>query len=260
MIHVTVADRETLMAQAIARLIDVEPDLRVAAICGDERTLLGALAARTCHVLLLEPVGFSPLEFQLVRRLRAAHPGVRIVILTTSQRERDLFVAVRAEVADFLSKFGDIAEVPQAIRAAATGSAVLSEQEGTRVVAEVSGRTSGESGLAPRQRDLLPGLVQGKSNQEIAVDLALTEKTVKNYMRELFSALGARNRTEAAIRAVQLDLVPEGAWADPGWHECDPRVLPFQPGRGAHCPGDHLRGARGPDHHSPAINSPRQPK
>jgi DNA-binding NarL/FixJ family response regulator len=64
-----------------------------------------------------------------------------------------------------------------------------------------------ETGLTPRQRDLLTGIVQGKSNREIAFDVHLSEKTVKNYMRGLFSALGVRDRTGAAVSALQRGLI-----------------------------------------------------
>jgi DNA-binding NarL/FixJ family response regulator len=64
-----------------------------------------------------------------------------------------------------------------------------------------------ESGLSPRQRDILEGLVHGKTNREIAADLALSEKTVKNYMRAIFSVLGCRDRTEAAIAGIRRGLV-----------------------------------------------------
>ncbi|MBV9282711.1 MAG: response regulator transcription factor [Chloroflexi bacterium] len=215
MIRVALADREALMAQAIARLIDMEPDMRTTAIYSDGRDLLRGLTFGESDVLLLEPAGLTLTGFQLIHRLRVAHPGACIVILTSSEREQDLFTAIRAGVQGFISKFSDVSEVPSAIRAAHDGSAVLSREQAAQLMAEFARRTYDQTGLAPRQRELLVGIVQGKSNQEIATDLSLTEKTVKNYMRDLFSVLGARNRTEAAVCALQMDLVPEREWASP---------------------------------------------
>jgi DNA-binding NarL/FixJ family response regulator len=70
-----------------------------------------------------------------------------------------------------------------------------------------------KTGLTRRQRELLTGILQGKTNREIAGELHLTEKTVKNYMPGLFSRLGANNRTDAVVHAFQLDLVSERDWA-----------------------------------------------
>jgi DNA-binding NarL/FixJ family response regulator len=143
------------------------------------------------------------------------NPDVGVVVVTASQSESDLYGAVRAGVRGYISKSADFSEVLKAIRAAYEGLAMLSQEQASQLMAEFARQSYEETGLSLRQREILAGLTQAKTNREIAIDLDLAEKTVKNYMRGLFSALGCRDRTEAAILGIQKGLVPADATAQP---------------------------------------------
>jgi DNA-binding NarL/FixJ family response regulator len=132
------------------------------------------------------------------------------VVVTASRWEQDLFTAVRAGVRGYVSKSADPMEVVTAVRAAYQGVAVLSQERAVQLMDEFARQSYVETGLSPRQRDILTGLVQGKTNREIGEELHLAEKTIKNYMRGLFSALGCRDRTEAAVVSIQRGLVAAG--------------------------------------------------
>ena len=213
-IRVALADREYLVAQALAQIMGTEPDISIVGMYTDGPSLLRGLCIRKADVVVLDPAGLTSLGTGLIRRIRDSHPATAVVVLTANQRERQLFSAVRAGVRGYLSKSASVSDVREAIRSAASGGGMLSP-EGARQLMEAFARQSHEDiGLTPRQRDMLSGLVRGKTNREIASALDLSEKTVKNYMKGLFAVLGVRDRTEAAVQALQLDLVSERDWTE----------------------------------------------
>ena len=208
MIHVVLADRDRLVMQLLARMIDNEPDMCVRGMHTSAHALLSSLQASARDIVVMDPVSLSPSGVEIVSSLRATAPNARVIVLTASQRDLDLFTAVRAGIRGYISKSADAQELLAAIRAAHTGGALISQDRAVQLMDAFASQTYEETGLSPRQRDILEGLVQGKSNREIAADLALSEKTVKNYMRGIFSALGCRDRTEAAIAGLRRGLVP----------------------------------------------------
>ncbi|GAC1333775.1 MAG: response regulator transcription factor [Chloroflexota bacterium] len=214
MINVAVADKECVTAQAVGRCIDDESDMQVTKIYADADRLIGSPEMDEADVIVIDPDGLSGTPSDLVWRVRMSHPDVQIVVLTASQRERNLFAAVRAGVRGFVSKYADITEVVKAIRAVYRGDSQLSQEGAAQIMDEFSRRSREETGLTQRQREVLRGIVQGKSNREIARDLDLTEKTIKNYVAAIFPILGARARTEAAIIALQEGLVSEKEWRE----------------------------------------------
>jgi two-component system, NarL family, response regulator LiaR len=207
-IRLVIADRDHLMIQLLARLVDSQDDMQVTRTCTDEAALLNGVRAQQHDVILLDPQGLNSVNGELLTCVRAWDPDARMVVITASTSGADLFSAVRAGVRGYLSKSADVSDVLAAIRAAYQGVALLSRDMAAQLMDEFARQSYQETGLSPRQRDILAGLVQGKTNREIAADLSLSEKTVKNYMRSVFSALGCRDRTEAAIVGIRRGLVP----------------------------------------------------
>jgi NarL family two-component system response regulator LiaR len=207
--RVVIADKDRLVIQLLARLVDGEHDMSVTRTYTDGASLLKGVQSGQHDVIILDPQGLgSPIH--LLDRVRNVDPDARIVVITASQTDSDLFSAIRAGVRGYLSKSTDVSEVLAAIRAAYNGAAVLGQETAAQLMDEFAKQSYEETGLSPRQRDILTGLVQGKTNREIAADLSLSEKTVKNYMRAVFSALGCRDRTEAAIVGIRKGLVHVG--------------------------------------------------
>lgn len=212
MINVAVADRERLTAQALSRCINDESDMRVRAIYEDADHLIASSELREVDVIVLDPEGLSGRASEFLWRLRMTHPDVQIVVVTASQRERNLFAAVRAGARGFVSKYADLGEVLRAIRAVYRGEGLLSPEGAIQIMDQFARQAREETGLTQRQREVLCGIVQGKSNRQIGLDLGLAEKTVKNYTASIFGVLGVKARTEAAIVALQEGLVSEREW------------------------------------------------
>ena len=212
MIRVALADREHLFAQALSRLVTVEGDMRVIGIYTDAESLLQALETEDADVVLMDPMGLSAFGMEVIRQVTGRYPGTRVVVLTANQQEQQLFAAVRAGARGYLTKSADISEVIEAVRAVAYGEALISPELAGRLLDEFARLSQMDTGLTGRERDILSGIVQGDSNREIAQKLGLSEKTIKNYVSEIFTKLNVRDRTEAAVYALRMGLVSEGDW------------------------------------------------
>ncbi len=212
MIRVALADREHLLVQAVSHLVSAEADMVVSSIYWDGESLIEGLSDKPADVALMDPIGLSAMGMEVVRQVITAHPETAVVVLTANQQEQQLFAAIRAGARGYLSKSSDITEVLAAIRAVAYGEALISPELAVQLLAEFARLSFIETGLTSRERDILNAIVRGDSNREIALGLGLSEKTVKNYVSDILSKLHVRDRTEAAVYALQMGLVSEGDW------------------------------------------------
>jgi two-component system, NarL family, response regulator LiaR len=211
-IRVAIADREHLLGQALSRLLGAEADITVTGAFSTADALLQHLAAGEVDVVMMDPLGLSPLGMELIRQALEACPVCRVVVLTTTQQEQQLFSAVRAGARGYLLKSADFSEVLSAIRAVAYGEALISPELAVQLLDEFARLSYQDTGLTARERDILTAIVRGDSNREIANQLGLSEKTVKNYVSDILSKLNVRDRTEAAVYALQMGLVSGGDW------------------------------------------------
>src|SRR5947209_6429852 len=136
MIRVAVADKDRLVAQLLGRLIDEAQGMRVTRIYTNGPSLSVGLEAGGTDVAVVDPIGLTPMGMEFVLRLRGADPAVRIVVVTSSQSEHDLFSAVRAGARGYISKSADPMEVVAAVRAAQQGAAVLSQERAAQLMDE----------------------------------------------------------------------------------------------------------------------------
>lgn len=210
MIRVVLADREHLLGQVLSRLVGSESDMTVVGVYTNGDALLTAMEDTEADVVLMDPMGLTPVGMDLVRQVSA--PNTRVVVLTANQQEQQLFAAIRAGARGYLSKSADITEVLEAIRAVAYGEALISPELAVQLLDEFARLSYQDTGLTGRERDILSAIVKGDSNREIAQLLGLSEKTVKNYVSDILSKLNVRDRTEAAVYALRMGLVSEGDW------------------------------------------------
>src|ERR687885_1391634 len=193
-IRVALADREYVLAQALSRLIEAEVDMTVSGIYTTGDSLRSSLPTKPADVVLMDPIGLSPMGMELVRLVPTTLETAYVVVLTANQQEQQLFAAVRAGARGYLPKSADITEVIDAIRSVAIGEALISPELAVQLLDEFARLSYQQTGLTGRERDILNAIVRGDSNREIAKQLGLSEKTVKNYVSDILSKLGVRDR------------------------------------------------------------------
>ena len=158
-------------------------------------------------VVALDLSGLSGPE--TARRLAEALPGVRIVGFLVSADSSTVSEAVGAGVHSYLMKDASVEEIVDGIRLTAAGESVLSPSVATLILDRVRAqpeRVADAVPLTEREREVLPLLVEGKSNVEIAAALFISPRTAKNHIASILTKLGTDNRIQAAVEAVRRGL------------------------------------------------------
>ncbi|WP_079406021.1 response regulator transcription factor [Streptomyces sp. 3211] len=195
-IRILLAEDQSMVREALAALLGLEPDIdvRVQVARGDE--VLAAARAHDVNVALLdiEMPGMTGIE--AAAALHAALPALRIVILTTFGRPGYLRGAMEAGASAFLVKDAPAAQLAAAVRKVLQGERVIDPTLAAAALAE------GANPLTDREREVLREAETGATNAELAARLHLSQGTVRNYLSTAIQKLAARNRAEA-VRAAR---------------------------------------------------------
>jgi DNA-binding NarL/FixJ family response regulator len=214
-VRVLLVDDQALFREALATLLDVRDGIEVVGEAADGDEALRRVAALGPDVVLMD-LRMPVLDgIAATRWLRAERPDVRVIALTTFDDDEDVFAALRAGAVGYLLKDVSSQRLVEAIGAAARGESVLQPSVAAKVVARFA-QLPDEAlprpqplvvPLSDRELDVLRLLADGGNNREIATALFLAEGTVKNHVTNVLAKLGARDRTQAALRARELGLV-----------------------------------------------------
>ena len=214
-VRVLVVDDQALFREALVTLLGARPEVEVVGEAGDGQHGLERAAALQPDVVLMD-LHMPVLDgIATTRRLRVEQPGVRVLALTTFDDDEDVFAALRAGALGYLLKDVSSDRLVEAVLSAARGESVLQPSVAAKVVARFAQlddapRPRSQPLVVPlseRELDVLRLLADGCSNREIAATLFLAEGTVKNHVTNVLGKLGARDRTQAALRARALDLL-----------------------------------------------------
>jgi two-component system response regulator DesR len=194
-IRVLLADDQSMVREALATLLGLEDDIEVVAQVARGDEVLAAAREHGPDVALLdiEMPGMTGIE--AAAELRAALPGVKVVIVTTFGRPGYLRRAMESGADAFLVKDAPAAQLAQAVRRVLRGERVIDPTLAAAALAE------GPDPLTGREREVLRAAADGSVNAEIAHRLVLSEGTVRNYLSTAIQKTGARNRAEAVLIA-----------------------------------------------------------
>lgn len=214
-VRVVLVDDQSLFREALATLLSVRDDIEVVGEAGNGEEAVRRCAELAPSVVLMD-LRMPVLDgIAATRRLRAEQPGVRVIALTTFDDDEDVFAALRAGAVGYLLKDVSSARLVEAILAASRNESVLQPSVAAKVVARFAQLPADDRPrpqplavpLSDRELDVVRLLADGRSNREIAAALHLAEGTVKNHVTNVLGKLGARDRTQAALRARSLGLL-----------------------------------------------------
>ncbi|MFI5802430.1 response regulator [Streptomyces sp. NPDC051561] len=190
-IRLLLAEDQSMVREALAALLGLEPDIEVVAQVarGDEVLAAAREAGVDVALLDIEMPGMTGIE--AAARLTAELPEVKIVVLTTFGRPGYLRTAMEAGARAFLVKDAPAAQLAAAVRKVLTGERVIDPTLAAAALAE------GANPLTDRERDVLRVAADGSTNAEIAGTLQLSQGTVRNYLSTAIQKLATRNRAEA---------------------------------------------------------------
>ena len=215
-VRVLLVDDQALFREALATLLQVRDEIEVVGEAGDGAAALERSAVLRPDVVLMD-LHMPVLDgIAATRRLKVEQPEVRVLALTTFDDDEDVFAALRAGAVGYLLKDVVSDRLVEALQAAARGESVLQPSVAARVVARFAAMPDDDATprpqplvvpLSDREIEVLRRLSDGCSNREIAAALFLAEGTVKNHVTNVLAKLGARDRTQAALRGRALGLV-----------------------------------------------------
>lgn len=212
LIRILLADDQALFRESLALLLATQPDMLVAGEAADGEAAVALVATVRPQVVLMD-LRMPILDgVAATRRVRATHPDVQVIVLTTFDDDADVFAALRAGAIGYLLKDVSGETLYAAVRAAARGQSLLPPPIATKVVAELA-RLGGQPAapqphpLSEREVEIVRLLARGATNREIATALVLAEGTVKNHLTSILGKLGARDRAQAALIARDLGII-----------------------------------------------------
>ena len=207
-VRLVVVDDHALFRAGLVNLLDQMPDLEVVGEAGDGREALEEVQRKRPDVVLLDVNMPVMGGVETVEALKAID-GIRILMLTISKHDEDLFGAIAAGADGYMLKSAEPEELRRAIILVSEGKSVLSPEVTRRVLQMVgSGKdVYSEVGLSKREKEVLDCLAKGMTSAQVASQLFISENTVKTHVRHILEKLEASNRAEAVSKAIQIGLI-----------------------------------------------------
>jgi two-component system NarL family response regulator len=212
-IRVLVADDHALFRQALRGILSTEPDLDLIGEAGDGEEAVRMATDLVPDVILMDVRMPKLAGIDAARQIAAALPTTKIVMLTVSDEDQDLFEAIKAGASGYLLKEVDPTEIADAVRQIHAGQSLLSPAVASKLVSEFAAisKRADEKILRPsltdRELQVLQHAADGLTNRQIGRRLEISENTVKNHIRNILEKLHLHSRMEAVLYAVREDLI-----------------------------------------------------
>jgi len=212
-IRVLVVDDQELFRRGLTMLLAVEDGLEVVGEAGDGLEGVELAERAAPDVVLLDVRMPKKSGIEACTAIKETVPSAKIIMLTVSDEEADLYEAVKSGASGYLLKDSSIEEVAQAVRVVADGQSLISPSMAIKLIDEFKQMAKPERATGPalrlteRELDVLRLVAQGHSNKEIAARLFISENTVKNHVRNMLEKLQLHSRMEAVMYAVRENLL-----------------------------------------------------
>lgn len=212
-IRVLLADDHNVLRQGMAQALDMQPDITVIAQAENGNEAVELSQQHRPDVILMD-INMPQMDgVEATRQITAVSPESNIIILTMYRRDDYVFEAIKAGASGYLLKEVELDELLAGIRAVAAGEAIIDTAVASRVLAAFRDKPDKEPDETPdldeRDRDILRLLTKGLTNQEIADQLHLAEKTIRNRLTQIFRKLHLENRSQAILYALREGLSDE---------------------------------------------------
>lgn len=212
-VRVLVVDDQELFRRGLTMLLGVEDGIEVVGEAGDGDEGLRIATISAPDVVLLDVRMPKRSGIEACRAIKEAVPSAKIIMLTVSDEEGDLYEAVKGGASGYLLKDSSIDEVAQAVRVVSDGQSLISPSMAVKLIDEFKQMSQVEKASVPglrlteRELEVLRLVATGINNREIAKRLFISENTVKNHVRNILEKLQLHSRMEAVMYAVREKLL-----------------------------------------------------
>jgi DNA-binding NarL/FixJ family response regulator len=201
-IRVLVVEDHHVVRQGLVALLNVVEGLEVVGEAADGVEAIAQFRKQQPDVALIDLRLPRLSGVEVIQRIRMENPQARFIVLTTYDGDEDIYRALQAGARAYLLKGMTTDELIATIRAVHAGKSHIPPAIAQRLAERI-----GTEELTPRESDVLEQIVRGKSNKEIAIELDISEATVKTHINSLLGKLGVTDRTQAATAAIQRGIV-----------------------------------------------------
>jgi DNA-binding NarL/FixJ family response regulator len=219
-VRVLTADDQRVVREGLAMLLGLLPDVEVVGTAANGEEAL-ALAGELRPDVILMDLRMPKVDgVEATRKLRASHPEIKVVVLTTYADDRSVIEALQAGALGYLTKDASADEIREALQRVMSGQASLDPAVQMHLVEAIATNATSDppatpvaelpDGLTPREAEVLGLIGAGLSNAEIAAQLFVSEATVKSHVNHMLPKIGARDRAQAVGYAYRNGLVPPG--------------------------------------------------
>jgi two-component system, NarL family, response regulator LiaR len=206
-IRIVLADDHAVVRQGLRMFLALDPEIEVVGEAANGQQACQAARDLQPDVVLMDLLMPVMDGIAATTAIRRELPDTEVIALTSVLEDVSVLNAMRAGAIGYLLKTTDSDALVRAIKAAAAGQVQLAPEAAARLMREVRAPESPEK-LSEREIDVLRLLALGKANKEIARDLHIGDKTVKSHVSSILAKLGVMSRTQAALHAVRIGLVP----------------------------------------------------
>ena len=208
--RVVIADDQNLFRAGLARLLEVDPRVRVVGQAVDGLDAVKKAGALKPDVVLMDLKMPNLDGIEATRRIASDHPEIKIVILTTFETDSYVLQALRAGARGYVLKDASVDAIVAGIMAVMSGERVMASGVADRVIQMLSGTSTPQEfydGLTAREVEILKLIAAGHPNKQIARWLTVSEKTVRNHISHIYEKLHIYDRSQAVLYAVRKGLV-----------------------------------------------------
>lgn len=211
-IKVLIVDDHQVVRQGLRTFLELQEDVLVVGEAEDGQTAVEMVRQLNPNVVLMDLVMPHLDGISATRQVKSLAPNVKVIALTSFTEDDKVFPAIQAGASSYLLKDVSPDDLVEAIRAAHRGEARLHPDIARKLMEQVAhqstpSRESHVENLTDRELDVINLVSQGRSNQEIAKELVISEKTVKTHISNILSKLQLEDRTQLAIYAIKKGLV-----------------------------------------------------
>jgi NarL family two-component system response regulator LiaR len=202
-IRVLLADDHAVLREATAELVDHQPDMEVAGQAGTGEETIARVEELQPDVVVMDIAMPRINGLEATRWIVERYPGTRVLVLTAHEDSEHIISLLEAGATGYLPKTVSLNELLDAIRATSRGESILPPTVASVVTQHLAGKRErpAESGLTPREMEVLRLLAQGLTNYQLARQLGLSVRTVEAHLTHIYNKLDVNSRTEAALFA-----------------------------------------------------------
>lgn len=200
-IRVLIADDHPIIRNGLVMMVNYKPELEIAAEATNGREAVELFHKHQPDVTLMDLRMPEMGGVDAISTIRQSFPDARIIILTTYDGDENIYRGLQAGAKGYILKDAPLDEIIRAIHTVHGGKKYIPPDVGAKLAERLS-----QPQLTDREQEVLCLIAEGKSNQEIAVELQILEGTVKFHVNNIFSKLGVNDRTQATLVAIKRGI------------------------------------------------------